>query len=90
LQYLERQCTIDLVTRKVTPDGRHVTLARQEYRLLQLLASHLGLVITHSQLILDIWGNESPNHVPYLRTLVRKLETESSEPKLLISESGVG
>jgi two-component system KDP operon response regulator KdpE len=86
--------TIDLVTRAVTLDGRHVTLARQEYRLLHLLASHVGLVITHNQLIQDIWGDDSPNNVRYLRTLVRKLrqklEVDPSDPKLLISESGVG
>jgi two-component system KDP operon response regulator KdpE len=86
--------TIDLVNREVTLDGRHVTLARQEYRLLHLLASHLGLVITHNQIIQDIWGDGSPNNVRYLRTLVRKLrqklEADPGEPKLLLSESGVG
>jgi two-component system KDP operon response regulator KdpE len=86
--------TIDLVSRAVTLDGRHVTLARQEYRLLHLLASHIGLVITHNQLIQDIWGDDSPSNVQYLRTLVRKLrqklEADPSEPKLLMSETGVG
>jgi two-component system KDP operon response regulator KdpE len=86
--------TIDLVSRAVTLDGRHLTLARQEYRLLHLLASHVGLVIPHNQLIRDIWGDDSPNNVRYLRTLVRKLrqkiEADPSEPKLLLSESGVG
>jgi two-component system KDP operon response regulator KdpE len=79
---------------RVTLDGRHVTLARQEYRLLHLLASHIGLVITHNQLIQDIWGDDSPSNVRYLRTLVRKLrqklEADPSEPKLLMSETGVG
>ena len=86
--------TIDLVSRAVTLDGRHVTLTRKEYQLLHLLASHLGLVITHNQLIKDLWGNSSPDNVQYLRTLVRKLrqklEVDPSQPKLLISESGVG
>jgi two-component system, OmpR family, KDP operon response regulator KdpE len=86
--------TINLVLREVTLDGRHVTLQRQEYRLLRLLASNLGLVITHKQLIEDIWGDGSPNNVRYLRTLVRKLrqklEADPRQPKLLISESGVG
>jgi two-component system KDP operon response regulator KdpE len=86
--------TIDFVSREVTLDGRHVTLQRQEYRLLHLLASNLGLVITHNQLIRDIWGDASPNNVRYLRTLVRKLrqklEIDPSRPRLLISESGVG
>ncbi len=85
---------IDLVSRAVTFNGRHITLTRKEYRLLHLLASHLGLVLTHNQLIKEIWGNSSPDNVQYLRTLVRKLrkklETDPSQPKLLISESGVG
>ena len=86
--------SIDLVNRAVTLDGRHITLTRKEYRLLHLLASHLGLVMTHNQLIKDIWGNSSPDNIQYLRTLVRKLrqklEADPSQPTLLISESGVG
>jgi two-component system, OmpR family, KDP operon response regulator KdpE len=86
--------TVDLVSRAVTLEGRHITLTRKEYRLLHLLASHLGLVMTHNQLIKEIWGNSSPDNVQYLRTLVRKLrqklEADPSQPKLLISESGVG
>jgi two-component system KDP operon response regulator KdpE len=85
---------IDLVSREVTLDGQQVTLQRQEYRLLHLLASNLGFVITHNQLIQDIWGDGSPNNVRYLRTLVRKLrqklEIDPRRPKLLISQSGVG
>jgi two-component system KDP operon response regulator KdpE len=86
--------TIDLVTRAVTLGSRQVTLARQEYRLLNLLACSLGAAITHDQLIRDIWGDVSLINVRYLRTLVRKLrqklEVDPSKPKLLISESGVG
>jgi two-component system, OmpR family, KDP operon response regulator KdpE len=86
--------TVDLVSRAVTLDGRHITLTRQEYRLLHLLASHLGLVLTHNQLIKELWGNSSPDNVQYLRTLVRRLlqnlEADPNQPTLLISESGVG
>jgi two-component system, OmpR family, KDP operon response regulator KdpE len=86
--------TVDLVSRAVTLDGQHLTLTRQEYRLLHLLASHLGLVLTHNQLIKELWGNSSSDNVQYLRTLVRrlrqKLEADPGQPKLLISESGVG
>ncbi len=86
--------TIDLVTRSVTLQGQHVALTRKEYLLLHLLASHLGLVITHNQLIKNLWGNSSPDNIQYLRTLVRqlrqKLEANPSQPKLLVSESGVG
>jgi two-component system, OmpR family, KDP operon response regulator KdpE len=86
--------TVDLASRAVTLNGQYIELTRQEYRLLHLLASHIGLVITHNQLIKEIWGNSSPDNVQYLRTLVRrlrqKLEADPNQPKLLISESGVG
>jgi two-component system KDP operon response regulator KdpE len=86
--------TIDLVSRAVVLDGTQVTLTRKEYRLLHLLASHVGLVVTHDQLIERIWGNASSNNLQYLRTLIRKLrqklEADPAQPKLLISESGVG
>jgi two-component system, OmpR family, KDP operon response regulator KdpE len=86
--------TVDLVSAAVMLDGRQVSLTRQEYRLLHLLAARLGLVVTHQQLIKDIWGDSSPDYVQYLRTLIRrlreKLEVDPSQPKLLISESGVG
>jgi two-component system, OmpR family, KDP operon response regulator KdpE len=86
--------TVDLVSRAVTLDGRYIALTPKEYRLLHHLASHLGLVITHDQLMKDIWGNATPENVQYLRTLMRKLrqklEVDPSQPKLLISESGVG
>jgi two-component system KDP operon response regulator KdpE len=85
---------IDLVTRAVTLHGHNVALTRKEYHLLYLLASHLGLVVTHNQLIKDLWDNASPDNIQYLRTLMRqlrqKLEANPSQPKLLISESGVG
>jgi two-component system, OmpR family, KDP operon response regulator KdpE len=85
---------VDLVSRAVTRNGQYVALTRQEYRLLHLLASHIGLVITHDQLIKEIWGNSSPDKVQYLRTLMRrlrqKLEVDPGEPKLLISEASVG
>jgi two-component system, OmpR family, KDP operon response regulator KdpE len=86
--------TVDLVSRAVALDGRPISLTRQEYRLLYLLAAQLGLVITHQQLVKDIWGNSSPDNVQYLRTLIRrlrrKIEADSSQPKLLMSESGIG
>jgi two-component system, OmpR family, KDP operon response regulator KdpE len=86
--------TLDLVTHDVKLNGEHVALTRQEYRLLNVLASHLGLVITHKQLIQDIWGDDSPGKIVYLRTLVwklrQKIEMDPSNPKLLISESAIG
>jgi two-component system, OmpR family, KDP operon response regulator KdpE len=54
--------TVDLVSAAVMLDGRQVSLTRQEYRLLHLLAARLGLVVTHQQLIKDIWGDSSPDY----------------------------
>ncbi|MGB7100850.1 MAG: response regulator [Xanthobacteraceae bacterium] len=85
--------SIDLVSRAVTLDGRRVQLTRKEYTLLHALATHVGLVVTHQQLIRDIWGNRAGN-IQYLRILVRKLrkkiEIKPTHPLLIVSESGVG
>ena len=84
---------IDLVSRVVTLDGKRVHLTRKEYALLHALATHAGLVVTHQQLIKDIWGSHAGN-IQYLRILVRKLrqkiEVDPTNPRLLVSESGVG
>jgi two-component system, OmpR family, KDP operon response regulator KdpE len=85
--------SIDLVSRLVTLNGKRVQLTRKEYILLHALATHAGLVMTHQQLIKEIWGNRAGN-IQYLRILVRKLrlkiELDPTRPLLLISESGVG
>jgi two-component system KDP operon response regulator KdpE len=85
--------TIDLVLRSVTLNDRHVQLTRKEYTLLYSLASHVGLVVTHQQLIREIWGSHAGN-IQYLRILVRKLrqkiEIVPTDPQLIISESGIG
>jgi two-component system KDP operon response regulator KdpE len=86
--------TIDLVTRIVTVNGAEVKLTRKEYRLLQILAAHAGLVVTHDLLIRDIWGDSQGDNIQYLRILVRKLrqkiEADPNLPRLVVTESGVG
>jgi two-component system KDP operon response regulator KdpE len=85
--------SIDLVSRVVTLDGKRLQLTRKEYALLHGLATHVGLVVTHQQLIRDIWGGHAGN-IQYLRILVRKLrqkvEADAMQPLLIVSESGVG
>jgi two-component system, OmpR family, KDP operon response regulator KdpE len=85
--------SIDLVARVVMLGGKRVQLTRKEYSLLHGLATHVGLVVTHQQLIRDIWGMHAGN-IQYLRILVRKLrhkiETDPGRPALIVSESGVG
>lgn len=83
---------IDFASRLVTLNARRVQLTRKEYELLNELALHVGLVVSHDQLIERIWGGNST--VQILRTLVRKLrqkiENDPAQPFLIVSESGVG
>lgn len=86
--------TINLVARTVSAGARQIKLTRKEYRLLHVLASHAGLVVTHDQLLKEIWTGGQHDNIQYLRILVRKLrqkiETDPNQPRLLVTESGVG
>jgi two-component system, OmpR family, KDP operon response regulator KdpE len=86
--------SIDLVGRTVSVNKNQVRLTRKEYRLLHILATHVGLVVTHDQLLKDIWSGNQRDNIQYLRILVRKLrqkiETDPNQPRLLVTESGVG
>jgi two-component system KDP operon response regulator KdpE len=86
--------SVDLVTRTVSLNGSRVNLTRKEYRLLHILAMHVGLVVTHDHLLKEIWTGNQRDNIQYLRILVRKLrqkiEFDPNDPRLLITESGVG
>jgi two-component system, OmpR family, KDP operon response regulator KdpE len=86
--------SIDLVGRTVTLHKKQISLTRKEYRLLHILATHVGLVVTHDQLLKEIWTGNQRDNIQYLRILVRKLrqkiETDPNHPRLLVTESGVG
>jgi two-component system, OmpR family, KDP operon response regulator KdpE len=86
--------SIDLVARTVSLNMNQIRLTRKEYRLLHILATHIGLVVTHDQLLKEIWSGNQRENIQYLRILVRKLrqkiETDPNYPRLLVTESGVG
>ena len=86
--------SVDLVTRSVSLNERQIRLTRKEYRLIHILPTHVGLVVTHDHLLKDIWSGNQRDNIQYLRILVRKLrqkiETDPNDPRLLITESGVG
>jgi two-component system KDP operon response regulator KdpE len=86
--------SIDLVGRTVLLNKSRIRLTRKEYRLLHILATHVGLVVTHDQLLKEIWSGNQRDNIQYLRILVRKLrqkiEADSNQPRLLVTESGVG
>jgi two-component system, OmpR family, KDP operon response regulator KdpE len=85
---------VDLVSRSAMFGAEQIPLTKSEYRLLHVLASRLGLVVTHQQLIKEIWGKTSSENMQYLRALMRllrkKIEPDPNQPRFLITESGVG
>jgi two-component system KDP operon response regulator KdpE len=86
--------SVDLVARTVALNKSEIRLTRKEYRLLHILATHVGLVVTHDHLLKEIWSGNQRDNIQYLRILVRKLrqkiETDPNHPRLLMTESGVG
>jgi len=88
------EAAFDLVARTVALNKSEIRLTRKEYRLLHILATHVGLVVTHDHLLKEIWSGNQRDNIQYLRILVRKLrqkiETDPNHPRLLMTESGVG
>ena len=88
------EVTIDLVHRQVTRGGREVHLTPIEYKLLTTLARNAGLVMTHRQLLKEVWGPGHGEESQYLRIYVRqlrqKLEANPTHPRHLLTEVGVG
>jgi two-component system KDP operon response regulator KdpE len=85
---------IDLARREVRLEEREIHLTPIEYRLLALLATNLGKVMTQSHLLREVWGPGHVDQAHYLRVymaqLRRKLESDPARPRLLITEPGVG
>jgi two-component system KDP operon response regulator KdpE len=85
---------IDFNARVVTVKGREVKLTATEYALLKILAQHAGKVITHKQLLREVWGPNAEEQAQYLRVymthLRRKIESADTREKLLRTESGIG
>jgi two-component system KDP operon response regulator KdpE len=86
--------TIDLDRREVRKAGLPVKLTPTEFRLLAYLARHAGRVVTHAQILREVWGGSSsalPHHVRvHMADLRRKIEDDPARPKLLVTELGVG
>ena len=85
---------IDMARRMVTRAGEAVHLTPIEYRMLSVLITHAGRVLTHRQLLKEVWGPSHVDHTHYLRVFMaglrRKLEAEPARPKHLLTVSGVG
>jgi two-component system KDP operon response regulator KdpE len=85
---------VDLAARVVHRGGEEVRLTRTEYRLIAALAQHPGKVLTHRQLLREVWGPNAELETPYLRVymaqLRHKLEDDPARPRHLVTETGVG
>lgn len=84
--------TVDLVRRIVTVHNSEVKLTPREYELLRLLVAHAGKVLTHKFILREVWGIETDVQYLriYIRTLRQKIEADPQQPKLILTEQGVG
>jgi len=85
---------IDFSVRRVSVFGEEVKLTRREYDLLRTMALHAGKIVTHKQLIAAVWGAGASVEAQFVRVLVaqvrQKIEEDSSRPRLLLTEAGLG
>jgi two-component system KDP operon response regulator KdpE len=85
---------VDLGSRIVYRRGEEVRLTRTEYRLVATLVQHAGKVLTHRQLLREVWGPGSTDETHYLRVYIaqlrHKLEDDPARPRHLLTETGVG
>ena len=86
--------TVDLSRRQVSVAGKTVHLTRNEFRLLSVMTKNAGRVMTHRQLLKDVWGPGAARawslFARYMNQLRQKLETNPAQPRYLLTEVGVG
>jgi len=85
---------VDLSSRIVRRKGNEVKLTATEYSLLRLLVKNAGRVLTHRQILREVWGPAYGEQTHYLRVYIahlrEKLESDASKPALILTEAGVG
>ncbi|MEO8395150.1 MAG: response regulator transcription factor, partial [Chloroflexota bacterium] len=86
---------IDLVNRRVSVEGEEVHLTPKEYELLRLLATNAGKVLTHSQLLREVWGTEYSEMDHYVRVFINQIrkklrENPARNIRYILNEPGVG
>jgi two-component system, OmpR family, KDP operon response regulator KdpE len=92
--FVSGDLSIDLVRRRVSRAGREIRLSPKEFDLLRHLVIHAGKVLTHRQLLREVWGPAQAEEVQYLRVFIRglraKLEPDPARPTHILTELGVG
>ena len=86
--------SIDLAQRRVTVDTQEIKLTPTEYDIIKILAQNAGKVLTHRQLLKAVWGDTYSDDTHYIRVYIgqlrRKIEPNPTQPRYIITESGVG
>lgn len=92
--YTVGELTLDVARHEVTLAGQPIKLSRREFDLLRMLMMHAGRVLTHKQLLRDIWGPAHEQDTQYLRVYVGQLRTKLGDdpmhPRFIENEPGVG
>lgn len=93
-QFTVRDLTADLLTRRVFFGGNEIRLTPIEYRLLTVFVRNAGKVLTHKQLLKEVWGPQYIHESHYVRVFMaalrRKIEVDPARPRYLLTEPGIG
>lgn len=92
--FVSGRLSVDLVDRVVKVAGDHVKLTPTEYGLVRMFVQHAGRILTHRQILREVWGPNADEETNYLRVYItglrKKLETNPQLPELILTEPGVG
>lgn len=93
-QFVSQGLQVDLARREVEVDGVPVPLSRKEFALLGLLVASQGQVLTHEQILREVWGGGHQEDTHYLRVLVghlrQKLSDDPMHPRFILTVQGIG
>jgi len=88
------ELSVDLAHRKVRVGGQVIKLTKKEFDILRILARNMGRVVTHNDLMTQIWGPGHVDDIAYLRSYVRmlrkKLDDNPASPRFIENEPGIG
>ena len=94
ITYSDDYLTVDISEQKVIVQGKRVKLTPKEFRLLALLVENAGRILTHKQMLENVWGWEYIDDIDYVRIYIshlrQKIEPNPSQPRYILTEPGVG
>jgi two-component system KDP operon response regulator KdpE len=92
--FVSGRLSVNLLERAVTAGGVTVKLTPTEYSLLRLFVQHAGRILTHGQILREVWGPNADTETNYLRVYItglrKKIEENPQFPELIVTEPGVG